>query len=110
MRISVGATLCCLFSAGLAVADQPVQERFRHEAHLVRFLPGEATWMLRPGPAAPAARNPAGALPRLSVRRAGPAASAGFGSGNVESSVSVPPEPHGTALPKDKSTLGGVTP
>ncbi len=108
MKLWIGALSICLVSAGLATADEAVQERFRYAADLVRYIPGEATWVLRPGPAEVAALHAASALPRLSVRLPGPANTAGVGTGTIDAAVAAPKDPHGAALPLKQSCLGDL--
>ncbi|MDF1556470.1 MAG: hypothetical protein P1P84_25655, partial [Deferrisomatales bacterium] len=62
MKLWSGVVSICLVSAGIAPADEAVQERFRYAADLVRYLPGEATWVLRPSPAKVATLYAASAL------------------------------------------------
>ena len=110
MKIGIGAALLCLLSAGAAVAAGLVQERFRYEADLVRFLPGEATWVLRAGPGAATATPATAVLPRLSVRVSAPAGPADARAGDADAPATVPEAPHPPALPEYGSCPGDVLP
>ncbi|MDW7712556.1 MAG: hypothetical protein SCH98_18995 [Deferrisomatales bacterium] len=110
MKIRIGAALLCLLSAGAAVAAGLVQERFRYEAALVRFLPGEATWVLRTDPATATASASTAPLPRLSVRVSAPTDPADSRAENADAPGTVPKGPHPSALSREGSCPGGVLP
>lgn len=110
MRIRIGATLLCLLCTGTAVAATIVQERFRYEAGLVRFLSGEATWVLRTDHLRATASPSPPPLPRLSVRVAVPADPADSRAENADAPGTVPEGPHPSALSRDGSCPEGVLP
>lgn len=110
MKIRIGAAFLCFLCTGTAVAATIVQERFRYEADLVRFLPGEATWVLRTEPATAAVSPSTAPLPRLSVRVSAPADPADSRVKNTDGAPLGPEVPHLPALPEYGSCPGGVLP
>ena len=106
MKLWIDVLSICLVSAGIATADEPVQERFQYTADLVRYLPGEATWVLRPSPSKVVKLYAASALPRLSVRIPGPANTTNPATGTIDAAATAPKDTRGAVSPQKQSCPG----